>query len=240
MKKHRVVIIVAISLLIGLIAYLCATLDYFSIKTIQVKNNKIVKLSEIKNYANYSLGENIFRFNKKKLQEKINKDIYIRNANIKKIYPNTIEITVEEAKDICYFEVGKDKFFVDSDFKIVRNKDRIDYSKIVKIVGANENLSKISNLKSDEKFHEFLNNLYTHKILEQLTEINVVNSNDITMVTKNEIKVFFGDLNDSEKKSNNISKILKEISTKSINTKMLDTKDPQKPFLIKENPEQTE
>ena len=85
-----------------------------------------------------------------------------------------------------------------------------------------------------------MNNLYTHKILEQLTEINVVNSNDITMVTKNEIKVFFGDLNDSEKKSNNISKILKEISTKSINTKMLDTKDPQKPFLIKENPEQTE
>ena len=60
------------------------------------------------------------------------------------------------------------------------------------------------------------------------------------MVTKNEIKVFFGDLNDSEKKSNNISKILKEISTKSINTKILDTKDPQKPFLIKENPEQTE
>ena len=209
MKKHRVVIIVAISLLIGLIAYLCATLDYFSIKKITVKNNKIVKISEIQNYANYSLGENI-------------------------------EITVEEAKDICYFEVGKDKFFVDSDFKIVRNKDRIDYSKIVKIVGANENLSKISNLKSDEKFHEFLNNLYTHKILEQLTEINVVNSNDITMVTKNEIKVFFGDLNDSEKKSNNISKILKEISTKSINTKMLDTKDPQKPFLIKENPEQTE
>ena len=227
MRKHRVVIIVAISLLIGLISYLCATLDYFSIKKITVKNNKIVKISEIQN-------------NKKKLQKKIDKDIYIRNANIKKIYPNTIEITVEEAKDICYFEVGKDKFFVDSDFKIVRNKDRIDYSKIVKIVGANENLSKISNLKSDEKFHEFLNNLYTHKVLEQLTEINVVNSNDITMVTKNEIKVFFGDLNDSEKKSNNILKILKEISTKSINTKMLDTKDPQKPFLIKENPEQTE
>ena len=68
----------------------------------------------------------------------------------------------------------------------------------------------------------------------------MVNSNDITMVTKNEIKVFFGNLNDSEKKSNNISKILKEISTKSINTKMLDTKDPQKPFLIKENSEQTE
>ena len=240
MKKLRTVIIVAISLLIALIVYLCATIDYFSIKTIKVKNNKIVKLSEIKNYANYSLGENIFRFNKNKLQTKISKDIYIRSANIKKIYPNTIEITVEEAKDICYFEVGKDKFFVDSDFKIVRNKDRIDYSKIVKIVGANENLSKISNLKSDEKFHEFLNNLYTHKILEQLTEITVVNSNDITMVTKNEIKVFFGNLNDSEKKSNNISKILKEISTKSINTKMLDTKDPQKPFLIKENSEQTE
>ena len=240
MKKLRTVIIVAISLLIALIVYLCATIDYFSIKTIKVKNNKIVKLSEIKNYANYSLGENIFRFNKNKLQTKISKDIYIRSASIKKIYPNTIEVTVEETKDICYFEIGKDKFFVDSDFNVVKNKDRIDYSKIVKIVGANENLSKINNLKSDEKFYEFLKNLFSHKVLNQLTEINVYNANDITLLTKNEISVFFGDLNDSEKKSNNISKILNEISTKSINTKMLDTKDPQKPFLIKENAEQSE
>ena len=240
MKKLRTVIIVAISLLIALIVYLCATIDYFSIKTIKVKNNKIVKLSEIKNYANYSLGENIFRFNKNKLQTKISKDVYIRSANIKKIYPNTIEVTVEETKDICYFEIGKDKFFVDSDFNIVKNKDRIDYSKIVKIVGANENLSKINNLESDEKFHEFLKNLFSHKVLNQLTEINVYNANDITLLTKNEISVFFGDLNDSEKKSNNISKILNEISTKSINTKMLDTKDPKKPFLIKENAEQSE
>ena len=240
MKKLRTVIIVAISLLIALIVYLCATLDYFSIKTIKVKNNKIVKLSEIKNYANYSLGENIFRFNKNKLETKISKDIYIRSASIKKIYPNTIEVTVEETKDICYFEIGKDKFFVDSDFNVVKNKDRIDYSKIVKIVGANENLSKINNLKSDEKFYEFLKNLFSHKVLNQLTEINVYNSNDITLLTKNEIRVLFGDLNDSEKKSNNISKILKEVSTKSINTKMLDTKDSEKPFLIKENAGQTE
>lgn len=163
MKKLRTVIILAISLLIALIVYLCATLDYFSIKTIQVKNNKIVKLSEIKNYANYSLGENIFRFNKNKLETKISKDIYIRSASIKKIYPNTIEVTVEETKDICYFEIGKDKFFVDSDFNVVKNKDRIDYSNIVKIVGANENLSKINNLKSDEKFYEFLKNLFLIK-----------------------------------------------------------------------------
>ena len=147
---------------------------------------------------------------------------------------------MEETKDICYFEIGKDKFFVDSDFNVVKNKDRIDYSKIVKIVGANENLSKINNLKSDEKFYEFLKNLFSHKVLNQLTEINVYNANDITLLTKNEISVFFGDLNDSEKKSNNISKILNEISTKSINTKMLDTKDPKKPFLIKENAEQSE
>lgn len=123
---------------------------------------------------------------------------------------------------------------------MVKNKDRIDYSKIVKIVGANENLSKINNLESDEKFYEFLKNLFSHKVLNQLTEINVYNANDITLLTKNEISVFFGDLNDSEKKSNNISKILNEISTKSINTKIVDTKDPEKPFLIKENAGQTE
>lgn len=101
-------------------------------------------------------------------------------------------------------------------------------------------MSKINNLESDEKFHEFLKNLFSHKVLNQLTEINVYNANDITLLTKNEISVFFGDLNDSEKKSNNISKILNEISTKSINTKIVDTKDPEKPFLIKQNAGQTE
>lgn len=240
MKKHKVVIIVAISLLIGLIVYLFATLDYFSIKKITVKNNKIVKTTEIKNYSNYSLGENIFRFNKNNLRKKLSKDIYIRDANVKKKYPDTIEITIEETKDICYFQLGKDRFFVDSDYNVVKNKNRIDYTKIVKIDGANENLSKINNLQSDEKFYEFIKNLYSNKILDQLVGIDIYNANDITLLTKNEIKVFFGDLNESEKKSNNLFKILKEISTKSINTKTVDIKDPKKSFFIKENAEQTE
>lgn len=240
MKKHKVVIIVAISLLIGLIVYLFATLDYFSIKKITIKNNKIVKTSEIKNYSNYSLGENIFRFNKNNLRKKLINDIYIRDVNVKKKYPNTIEITVEETKDICYFQLGKDKFFVDSDYNVVKNKNRIDYTKIAKIDGANENLSKISNLQSDEKFYEFIKNLYDNKILDQLVGIDIYNANDITLLTKNEIKVFFGDLNESEKKSNNLYKILKEISTKSINPKSVDIKDPQKSFFIKEKVEQTE
>ena len=233
MKKHKVVIIVAISLLIGFIVYLFATLDYFSIKKITVKNNKIVKTTEIKNYSNYSLGENIFRFNKNNLRKKLSKDIYIRDANVKKKYPDTIEITIEETKDICYFQLGKDRFFVDSDYNVVKNKNRIDYTKIVKIDGANENLSKINNLQSDEKFYEFIKNLYTNKILDQLVGIDIYNANDITLLTKNEIKVFFGDLNESEKKSNNLFKILKEISTKSINTKTVDIKDPKKSFFIK-------
>lgn len=240
MKKNKVVIIVAISLLIGLIVYLFATLDYFSIKKITVKNNKIVKTTEIKNYSNYSLGENIFRFNKNNLRKKLSKDIYIRDANVKKKYPDTIEITIEETKDICYFQLGKDRFFVDSDYNVVKNKNRIDYTKIVKIDGANENLSKINNLQSDEKFYEFIKNLYSNKILDQLVGIDIYNANDITLLTKNEIKVFFGDLNESEKKSNNLFKILKEISTKSINTKTVDIKDPKKSFFIKENAEQTE
>ncbi|MFR6141979.1 MAG: cell division protein FtsQ/DivIB [Finegoldia sp.] len=240
MKKHKVVIIVAISLLIGLIVYLFATLDYFSIKKITVKNNKIVKTTEIKNYSNYSLGENIFRFNKNNLRKKLSKDIYIRDANVKKKYPDTIEITIEETKDICYFQLGKDRFFVDSDYNVVKNKNRIDYTKIVKIDGGNENLSKINNLQSDEKFYEFIKNLYSNKILDQLVGIDIYNANDITLLTKNEIKVFFGDLNESEKKSNNLFKILKEISTKSINTKTVDIKDPKKSFFIKENAEQTE
>ncbi|MDU1878132.1 MAG: FtsQ-type POTRA domain-containing protein [Finegoldia magna] len=233
MKKHKVVIIVAISLLIGLIVYLFATLDYFSIKKITVKNNKIVKTTEIKNYSNYSLGENIFRFNKNNLRKKLSKDVYIRDANVKKKYPDTIEITIEETKDICYFQLGKDRSFVDSDYNVVKNKNRIDYTKIVKIDGANENLSKINNLQSDEKFYEFIKNLYTNKILDQLVGIDIYNANDITLLTKNEIKVFFGDLNESEKKSNNLFKILKEISTKSINTKTVDIKDPKKSFFIK-------
>ncbi len=220
--------------------YLFATLDYFSIKKITIKNNKIVKTSEIKNYSNYSLGENIFRFNKNNLRKKLINDIYIRDVNVKKKYPNTIEITVEETKDICYFQLGKDKFFVDSDYNVVKNKNRIDYTKIAKIDGANENLSKISNLQSDEKFYEFIKNLYDNKILDQLVGIDIYNANDITLLTKNEIKVFFGDLNESEKKSNNLYKILKEISTKSINTKSVDIKDPQKSFFIKEKVEQTE
>ncbi len=233
MKKSKLWIIIPIVLIIGIVTYLLLTLEYFSIKNIKFFNNKIITKNEVGNYSRYALGQNIFKFDKKHLKKEMEKDIYIRSVKIDKKLPSTLAISIEETKDICYFEFGNDKFFVDTDFNVVKNKDRVDFTKITKVVGANKNLKNLNNLKSDEKFHEFLKELCDHKVLDLISEIDVDNNDDIVLKTRNSIIIKYGNLSGFSDKSNKISKILKEISTKSIKVKTIDISDVNRPYLVK-------
>lgn len=240
MKKHKILITSIVVFFLFLVTYLILTMDYFSVKKIKVYNNKLVTKQELNNITKDYIGQNIFRLKKNKLSDKLVENSYIKNAEVKKVLPNLVEIKIQETKDICYFEIGKDKFFVDTDYNVVKNKNRVDYTKLPKIVGANQNIEKISNLQADKNFYLFIKNLKEQKVLNQLNEINVDDVKSIFLNEKKGILIEYGDLGDSEKKSIKIFKILKQIGTKSINVKTVNVSDIQRPFFTIKDDKQTE
>ena len=96
-RKNTLIFVMIILMLGGISAYLL-TSPSFNIQEISVKGNtqlsneKIIQLAEVKR------GDNIFLHPSIVMKVRLKQNGYIEDAQIKKIYPNKLEIEVNERK----------------------------------------------------------------------------------------------------------------------------------------------
>lgn len=68
----------------------------FNVIEIQVANNNQIVSETIVSLSKLQIGQNLFRFNKNKVEKNIKTNPYVESVNIKRKIPNKIEISVEE------------------------------------------------------------------------------------------------------------------------------------------------
>lgn len=98
-RNRRIKFFLKLILLIGLISgaiIFALTSPIFSIKNINVINNSEVASDTVISLSGLKQDENIFRFYKGSAVNKIKENSYIENVKIRRKFPNTIEIEVEE------------------------------------------------------------------------------------------------------------------------------------------------
>tara|TARA_Y200000002_G_scaffold366429_1_gene357386 strand:- start:684 stop:1343 length:660 start_codon:yes stop_codon:yes gene_type:complete len=94
------------------------------IQKIKIEDNSVIEADEIKNKLNFLYKENLFFLNIKDIEEKLESETFIDSFSIKKIYPNTLKLTIVEKRPIAILQNKKKKFFISNkgdliDFKIV-------------------------------------------------------------------------------------------------------------------------
>ena len=68
----------------------------FNVIEIQIANNSQIVSETIVSLSKLQIGQNLFRFNKNKVEKNIKTNPYVESVNIKRKIPNKIEISVEE------------------------------------------------------------------------------------------------------------------------------------------------
>ena len=107
--------------------------NFFKIKNIIVSGMSNDKNFKFQSNLNFLLGENIF-FLKDDIYNYFDKNNNIKNFNVKKLYPNSIEITITESKPICVIlDNGKEIFLGDNGKILSANQD---YSNLLKVYGS--------------------------------------------------------------------------------------------------------
>lgn len=102
-----------LALIIGATIFMMTT-PIFNIKNIniignsQVSNNQIISLSEIQ------IETNIFRNSKSKISRNIKQNAYIKNVQIKRLLPDTMEITVEEKAKMFMLQFVNGYAYIDN------------------------------------------------------------------------------------------------------------------------------
>lgn len=98
-KIKRIKFFLKLILFVGLVSgtiIFALTSPIFNIKDIKVINNSQVQADTIISLSELKKDENIFKFYRKNVIDKIKENAYIENVKIHRSFPSTVEIEVEE------------------------------------------------------------------------------------------------------------------------------------------------
>ena len=116
--------------------------NFFKIKNIVVNGMSKDKNLKVESNLNFLLGENIF-FLKDNIYNYFDKNNDVKNFNVKKLYPNSLEITITESKPICIILDNGKEIFLGDNGKILKSKQ--DYGNLLKVYGSS-NIDQIFRL----------------------------------------------------------------------------------------------
>ena len=171
-KKRRVLLILILIILIFLAigAYLLNS-DKFLIKEIIVEGNNQLTEEEVCELSKINIGDNIFKKLSIVAKVRLKENGYIEDAEIEKIYPDKIKITVQEnTKDFQIF-VGEGKYIqINSQGYIIDiSTEKLDIPTITGMEIQIEDFEKLKRLDEDD-----LNKM------EQILHI-IINLGDVTV-----------------------------------------------------------
>jgi cell division protein FtsQ len=157
-KKRRLFFLVFI-LLILLTFYIVFETNFFYIKEVLVDNNKVLTDDYIKEKININKNYNIFLVDIKSIKNNLEKETYIKNAEVKRKLPDKIIINIEERKGIISYDYNNKIYLLDFDgvvLKEIENEENL--FKVSSEIKSRVNVGdKINFQESNLKFDEILN-----------------------------------------------------------------------------------
>lgn len=122
-KKKNYLLRMLIIILVSVGSYYFFSSEMFDIDKVQIKNNQHYTIEQVKDKAGVKIGQNIFKFKKSALKEKLLKDPYFENVVIKRKFPSTIVIDVTERTEMAIIQRGRQNIVIDPNGLVLRVTD---------------------------------------------------------------------------------------------------------------------
>ena len=127
----KIRILIALGLILVLSTYVFkANISIFpmlKIREIHVLNNSFLTKNQVKKDLSFLYEKNIFLLNKKEIINEISQNSFIKSLEIKKIFPNKIQVKVYEKIPIAIIQNKKKKYY------FTDNNDLINFTNLITI-----------------------------------------------------------------------------------------------------------
>lgn len=210
--------------------------SYMKISQIYITGNDISPDTEIIGQIGNPIGKNILLYKPHDHESDITELPYIENANIKKVFPNLLNISVEENYPLFYQNIdGKDFYISNKSLLIGEDIGEFDKSMLKEIKGANLRKQIGENFTGSDASLKFLNAIQNFWYFNEVNQLNLENKAQIGIILK-DIDVKFGDLNDIDYKLKVLDNILNDAEEKSIAVTEIDLGNGKNP-IVKVSPD---
>ncbi len=237
-RKRRIYIrLVIIILVLSLFIFWSLRTKLLQIKAIQVDGNSKLSTEEIIEVSGISHGDNIIKTRIGNAEESIVNLPYIESVEIKRKFPGTIEIQVQERVPYMQFEYNYSYAVIDSQGVLLEYSIRLN-SKIPLVKGFDwEQLKpgeEILNNGIGNKLQDLFNDEEIEKIVLNFREIVYDDENNIKINLFNGVIVEFGPLHNVIYKLKVLQEIVQDVEEKNIPTKMIIMNKGEHPIVVRD------
>ena len=203
-KSHKIIILLLI--ILGMTIFAMIT-PIFNITEITVEGNNKIDKETVISYSGLTIGENIFRNLKSKVEINIKENSYIKEAIMKRKLPGTIELKVEEREIAYQIQLIDGYIYIDNQGYILENNSK--KAKVPNLEGiatTQEELLNSKRLNSEDlnklnTINRIIDSVKSIEIEEKITTINAENTNEYILYLKSEDKyIYLGNANNLNNK----------------------------------------
>ena len=141
--------------------------SFFSIKKVEIDEVKFTKIGDLENRLKILKNKNLIFVKKNDFTEILKDFNFIKEIEIKKVYPNKIKIIINEFEPLAYFIDNKKKYLLTTGKRKIIKYDNQKIGNLPLVVGKNAN----------EKFEIFYstlnNNNFNMELIKQFSYFNI-------------------------------------------------------------------
>ncbi|MCR2042890.1 cell division protein FtsQ/DivIB [Anaerosalibacter massiliensis] len=237
-KKQKGIIFFIFLMIFFIFIMISFKTNLFNISSMEVEGNENLSEEEVVNAAGNYENENIFRVNTKKMEMNLKYHPYVKEANVKRKYPDKLVIKVLERKEKFIIPYMESYVYSDDEGIILRIESEADTKKIPAIKGIDIERPKVKDeviVKNDRDLNnlkEIIQTADEFKLLHQIESINLSKKENINIELRNGIKVAFGPSNNVKYKLRYLYSILEDISKKDLNCKYIYFNKGENPIIV--------
>lgn len=197
--KFFLKLILLIGVISGIIAFATCS-PIFNIQNIEVTNNKQLSPETIISLSELSVGQNIFKFWKNDVENKIKSNAYIESVELKRVFPNKLQINIQEREPKFSVPVLGEYAYINTQgyiLEIIQNQLNLP---IITGISTKEEEIKPGNRLNNKDLTELeiilkiISAMKENQLDKEVTSIDISNKNDYIIYMQNEKKkIHLGD-----------------------------------------------
>ncbi len=156
---------------------------FFKITKIECEGEKVLTEKQILQKADIEKGKNIFSISMTKTENRIKELAYIKDAEVKRVFPSIVKITVTECKPRAYIAYKKKFALIDYSGKILEMPKENDKHQVMTIKGVTITAPFIGGYIENDKDERIKYCTSALEIMEQNKMIDKVAELDLTKLT---------------------------------------------------------
>lgn len=197
--KFFLKLILLIGVISGIIAFATCS-PIFNIQNIEVINNKQLSPETIISLSELSIGQNIFKFWKNDVENKIKSNAYIESVELKRVFPNKLQINIQEREPKFSVPVLGEYAYINTQGYILEITQNQLNLPIITGISTKEEEIKPGNRLNNKDLTELeiilkiISAMKENQLDKEVTSIDISNKNDYIIYMQNEKKkIHLGD-----------------------------------------------